>query len=72
MSASYIPEHSSSILAGDVEQVAANWIDKARKGESRVKRAPARPVSELELEAEVSHLRQANAKLKTENEIRHS
>jgi len=45
----------------------ANWVYQARKGEAIVKRAPAQPVSELE--AEVSRLRQENAKLKLEKEI---
>jgi transposase len=45
----------------------ANWVYHARKGEGLVKRAPAQPVSELE--AEVSRLRQENAKLKLEKEI---
>ena len=45
----------------------ANWIYRARKGEPALKRAPAKPVSELE--AEVCRLRQENAKLKTEKEI---
>jgi transposase len=45
----------------------ANWIYKARKDEPAVKRASAKPVSELE--AELSRLRQENAKLKTEKEI---
>jgi transposase len=45
----------------------ANWIYQARKGEALVKRAPAQPVSEME--AELSRLRQENAKLKLEKEI---
>ena len=45
----------------------ANWVYQARKGEALVKRAPARPVSESE--AELSRLRQENAKLKVEKEI---
>ena len=45
----------------------ANWIYKARRGEPAVKREPTRPVSELE--AEVSRLRQENAKLKIEKEV---
>src|SRR6478609_298204 len=45
----------------------ANWVYRARKGQELVKRAPAQPVSELE--AEVSRLRQENAKLKLEKEI---
>lgn len=45
----------------------ANWIYRARKGQAIVKRAPAVPTSELE--AELSRLRQENAKLKLEKEI---
>jgi transposase len=45
----------------------ANWVYRARKGQELVKRAPAQPVSELE--AELSRLRQENAKLKLEKEI---
>jgi transposase len=44
----------------------ANWVYRARKGQALVKRAPAQPVSELE--AELSRLRQENAKLKLEKE----
>ena len=42
----------------------ANWVYRARKGEALVKRAPAQPTSELE--AELSRLRQENARLKVE------
>ena len=45
----------------------ANWVYQARKGEAVVKRVPSRPATELE--AEVSRLRQENAKLKVEKEI---
>ena len=45
----------------------ANWVYRARKGDALVKRAPARPTSELE--AELSRLRQENARLKVEKEI---
>ena len=45
----------------------ANWVYRARKGQALVKRASALPTSELE--AEVSRLRQENAKLKLEKEI---
>src|SRR5436190_24093211 len=45
----------------------ANWVYRARKGQELVKRAPAQPVSELE--AELSRLRQENAKLKLEKEL---
>ena len=45
----------------------ANWVYRARKGQALVKRAPALPTSELQ--AEVSRLRQENAKLKVEKEI---
>ena len=45
----------------------ANWVYRARKGQELVKRAPARPTSELEIE--LSRLRQENAKLRIEKEI---
>jgi len=45
----------------------ANWVYQARRGEALVKRPPAQPVSELQ--AELSRLRQENAKLKVEKEI---
>jgi transposase len=45
----------------------ANWVYHARKGEAIVKRAPTQPMSELQ--AEMSRLRQENAKLKLEKEI---
>jgi transposase len=45
----------------------ANWVYRARKGQALVKRAPALPASELE--AELSRLRQENARLKVEKEI---
>jgi len=45
----------------------ANWVYRARKGEALVGRAPTQPLSELV--AEVSRLRQENARLKLEKEI---
>ncbi len=45
----------------------ANWVYRARKGQELVKHAPAQPASELE--AELSRLRQENARLKVEKEI---
>jgi len=42
-------------------------VYRARKGQELVKRATAQPVSELE--AELSRLRQENAKLRLEKEI---
>ena len=45
----------------------ANWVYLARKGQALVKRQPARPVSEVE--AELSRLRQENARLRLEKEI---
>ena len=45
----------------------ANWVYRARKGDALVKRAPVQPASELE--AELSRLRQENARLKVEKEI---
>lgn len=44
-----------------------NWVGRHRKGQELLRRAPAQPVSELE--AELSRLRQENAKLKLEKEI---
>ena len=45
----------------------ANWVYRARKGQALVKREPAQPTSELQ--AELSRLRQENARLKVEKEI---
>ena len=45
----------------------ANWVYRARKGQAPVKRKPTLPASELE--AEVSRLRQENARLRVEKEI---
>jgi transposase len=45
----------------------ANWVYLARKGQALVKRQPLEPVSELQ--AELSRLRQENARLKVEKEI---
>jgi transposase len=45
----------------------ANWVYRHRKGHELIKRALAKPVSELE--AELSRLRQENAKLRLEKEI---
>ena len=45
----------------------ANWIARARRGESLIKREPTCPVSATE--AELSRLRQENAKLRLEKEI---
>jgi len=45
----------------------ANWVYRSRRGKPLVKRGPATPTTELE--AEVSRLRQENARLKIEKEI---
>jgi transposase len=45
----------------------ANWVARAKKGEALVRRAPSRPISEVE--AELTRLRQENARLKLEKEI---
>ena len=45
----------------------ANWVFRARHGEALVKRESMKPVSELE--AEVTRLRQENARLRVEKEI---
>ena len=61
---------SMSAVARSLEmsnKTLANWVLRARKGESLIKRAPVQPVSELE--AELSRLRQENARLKVEKEI---
>lgn len=49
------------------EKTLANWVGKARRGQPLLKRAPAQPVDELQ--AELSRLRQENARLKLEKEI---
>jgi transposase len=61
---------SIAVVARSLEmssKTLANWVYRARKGQALVKRAPALPTSELE--AELSRLRQENAKLKLEKEI---
>ena len=45
----------------------ANWVYRARKGQALVTRKPTLPATELE--AEVSRLRQENARLRVEKEI---
>ncbi len=45
----------------------ANWVYRARKGQELIKRAPAQPTTQLE--AELSRLRQENARLRLEKEI---
>ena len=45
----------------------ANWVYLARRGQALVKRVAAQPVSELE--AELSRLRQENARLRVDKEI---
>ena len=45
----------------------ANWVFRARRGQTLLRRPPAKPVSELE--AELSRLRQENARLRVEKEI---
>lgn len=44
-----------------------NWIGRARKAQVMARRTPVLPVSELQ--AELSHLRQENARLRIEKEI---
>ena len=59
-------ERSIAAVARSLEMSAkslANWVYRARKGQELVKRAPA------QLEAELSRLRQENAKLRLEKEI---
>jgi len=61
---------SMSTVARSLEmsgKTLANWVYRARNGEVLVKRAPTQPISELE--AELSRLRQENARLKLEKEI---
>ena len=45
----------------------ANWVYRARRGQALLKRQPVKPVSDLE--AEVTRLRQENARLRVEKEI---
>jgi transposase len=59
-----------SVVARSLEissKTLANWVYRARKGLALVKGKPAPPTSELE--AEVSRLRQENARLRVEKEI---
>ena len=61
---------SMSAVARSLEmssKTLANWIYRARKGQALLKRQPAQPTSELG--AELSRLRQENARLKVEKEI---
>jgi transposase len=61
---------SMSAVARSLEmsgKTLANWVNRVRKGQALVKRLPTQPTSELE--AEVSRLRQENARLKLEKEI---
>jgi transposase len=44
-----------------------NWVGKARRGQPLLKRPPAQPVDEVQ--AELTRLRQENARLKLEKEI---
>jgi transposase len=45
----------------------ANWVYRARKGQAPVKRQPTEPVSDLQ--AQLSQLKQENARLRLEKEI---
>lgn len=61
---------SMSAVARSLEmssKTLANWVYRARKGQALVKRQPAQPVTGLE--AQVSQLKQENARLKLEKEI---
>lgn len=49
------------------QRTLTNWVNRARRGQALVAREPAQPVSQLE--AELSRLRQENARLKMEREI---
>ena len=63
-------ERSVSAVARSLEmsnKSLANWVYRARKGQQLVKRSAA--VAPTELEAELSRLRQENAKLRLEKEI---
>lgn len=63
-------ERGMSAVARSLEissKTLANWVYRARKGLALVKHKPAPPASELE--AEVSRLRQENARLRVEKEI---
>lgn len=62
-------ERSIAAVARSLEMSSkslANWVYRARKGQELTKRVPAQPASELE--AEISRLRQENAKLRLEKE----
>ena len=45
----------------------ANWVYRARRGQAILNRQPVKPVSDLE--AEVTRLRQENARLRVEKDI---
>jgi transposase len=45
----------------------ANWVYRARKGQALLKRQPTEPVSDLQ--AQLSQLKQENARLRLEKEI---
>jgi len=61
---------SMSAVARSLEmsnKTLANWVYRARRGQALVKRQPTQPVTDLE--AQVSQLKQENARLKLEKEI---
>lgn len=49
------------------DKTLANWVNKVRKGQALTKRAPGKPVTDLE--AENARLKQENARLRMEKEI---
>ena len=60
-----VPQVARSLEMSD--KTLANWVLKARKGQPLLKRSPAQPVNDLQ--AELTRLRQENARLKLEKEI---
>ena len=61
---------SASVVARSLEmsnKTLANWLVRARRGQVLLKRAPPQPTTEWE--AELSRLRQENARLRIEKEI---
>ena len=63
-------ERAISAVARSLEissKTLANWVYRARKGQALVRRKATLPASELE--AELSRLRQENARLRVEKEI---
>jgi len=60
-----VPQVARSLEMSD--KTLANWVAKARKGQPLIKRQLTQPVSDVQ--AELTRLRQENARLKIEKEI---